>query len=216
MAKVSPSLLAADFTELGAEIQSVESADMLHFDVMDGVFVPNISFGLPVLKAVREATPLPLDVHLMIIKPGRLVKRFCDMGADTVTFHVEADEPEEIRRAIMAVKAKGKRVGLSVKPATPVSALEPFAELLDNILIMAVEPGFGGQSFIYEAVPKMTEARALAERLGISCDVEVDGGVNRETGRICVDAGANALVAGSFIFRSADRRGEIEYLRGLK
>ncbi len=216
MIKISPSLLAADFTKLGQEVDSIKSADLLHFDVMDGIFVPNISFGLPVLRAVRGVTKLPLDVHLMITKPINYVERFCEFGADMVTIHVEADEPENIRSALLKVKALGKKAGLSVKPATPIRAVEPYAELLDNILVMAVEPGFGGQSFIMGAVDKIAEAAEIAARLGRACDIEVDGGVNPETGRLCANAGATALVAGSDVFRAADRRARIELLRGLK
>ncbi len=214
MVKIAPSLLSADFTRLDREIESIKSCDLLHFDVMDGVFVPNISFGLPVLRAVRGVTALPLDVHLMITRPIRFVERFCELGADIVTFHVEADEPENIRGALLKIRALGKKAGLSVKPATPVSAVEPYADLLDNILIMAVEPGFGGQSFMTAALDKISAASALVSRLGTGCDVEVDGGVNRETARLCREAGATVLVAGSDVFRAPDRRAEIEFLRG--
>ncbi len=197
MVKIAPSILAADFAKLGEEIRSIESADLLHFDVMDGVFVPNISFGLPVIKCVRRVTELPLDVHLMITSPIHFVERFCDAGADIVTFHVEADSPENIRTALMAVKGRGKRAGLSVKPATPVSALEPFGELLDNILIMSVEPGFGGQHFMDGSLQKIAEAAALVRALGTSCDIEVDGGINRDTARLCIEAGATVLWPGA-------------------
>lgn len=214
MVKIAPSILAADFAKLGEEIDSVRSADLLHFDVMDGVFVPNISFGLPVIKCVRRVTELPLDVHLMITSPIHFVERFCDAGADIVTFHVEADSPENIRKALMAVKGRGKRAGLSVKPATPVSILEPFGELLDNILIMSVEPGFGGQRFMPGSLQKIAEAAALVRRLGTDCDVEVDGGINPETAPMCVEAGATVLVAGSNVFKAPDRHAEIDALRG--
>lgn len=216
MIKISPSLLAADFTRLGQDIESVRSADMLHFDVMDGVFVPNISFGLPVLKAVRQVTELPLDVHLMITQPVRFVERFCDQGADIVTVHVESDQPDMIREALLRIRAKGKRAGLSLKPATPVSALEPYLELLDNILIMAVEPGFGGQSFMPAALGKIAAASALVARFGSACDIEVDGGINPETGLLCARAGATVLVAGSDVFKAAVHNAEIQRLRGLK
>lgn len=214
MVKIAPSILSADFTKLGEEIGSIGSADLLHFDVMDGVFVPNISFGLPVIKCVRRVTELLLDVHLMITRPIRFAERFCDAGADAVTFHVEADSPENIRATLETVKRRGRRAGLSVKPATPVSTLEPYADLLDNILIMSVEPGFGGQSFMPGALQKISEAAALVKRLGTDCDIEVDGGINRDTAHLCIDAGATVLVAGSDVFRAADRRGEIELLRG--
>lgn len=214
MVKVAPSILSADFIRLGEDIRSIESADLLHFDVMDGVFVPNLSFGLPVIKCVRSFTKMRLDVHLMIVRPLGLVEKFVDKGADIVTFHVEADEPERIRRALELVKSRGKRAGLSVKPATPVSALEPYAELLDNILIMSVEPGFGGQSFMTDALHKIEQARALADRLGTGCEVEVDGGINRDTARLCESAGATVLVAGSDVFKAPDRAEEIAILKG--
>lgn len=215
MVKIAPSILSADFAKLGEDIRSIESADLLHFDVMDGVFVPNISFGLPVIKSVRRVTELPLDVHLMITSPIHFVERFCDAGADIVTFHVESDSPENIRAALMAVKGRGKRAGLSVKPATPVSALEPFGELLDNILIMSVEPGFGGQHFMPGSLQKIAQAAALVRGLGTSCDIEVDGGINRDTARLCAQAGATVLVAGSDVFKAADRHAEIDILRGI-
>lgn len=215
MVKIAPSILSADFTKLGQEVESVRSGDLLHFDVMDGVFVPNISYGLPVLKALRPVTSLPMDVHLMITRPINFVERFCDLGADIVTVHVEADEPEMIREALLRIKARGKKAGLSVKPATPVSACEPYAGLLDNLLIMAVEPGFGGQSFMKNAPEKIAQAAALVCGLGTDCDIEVDGGINRETARLCREAGATVLVAGSHIFKAPDRAEEIRFLRGI-
>lgn len=215
MIKIAPSILSADFARLGEDIKSIESADMLHFDVMDGVFVPNLSFGLPVIKSVREVTSLPLDVHLMITRPVNLAEKFCDKGADIVTVHVEADEPDMIAKALRAIKAKGKKAGLTVKPKTPVEVLEPYAEMLDQILIMSVEPGFGGQSFMYDALKKIECARELVERLGTGCEVEVDGGINRDTARLCESAGATILVAGSDVFKAADRAKEINILRGI-
>lgn len=214
MVKIAPSILAADFTRLGEDIRSVESGDLLHFDVMDGVFVPNISFGLPVIKDVRRVTDMPLDVHLMIVNPIKYVERFAAMGADIITIHVESDTPENTRMALERIRSAGKRAGLSLRPATPVSALEPFAHLLDNILIMAVEPGFGGQHFMDGTPEKIAGAARLAAALDHPCDVEVDGGVNHQTAGICVKAGATVLVAGSDVFASADRAAEIRYLRG--
>ncbi len=214
MVKIAPSILAADFTKLGREVESIRSADLLHFDVMDGVFVPNISFGFPVIRAVRAVTALPLDVHLMITRPIRYVERFIERGADIVTLHLEADEPNRVREALVRIRALGKKAGLSLKPATPVSALEPYLELLDNILIMAVEPGFGGQSFLPETPDRVARAAALIRRAGTACDIEVDGGVNRRTAALCRDAGATVLVAGSDVFRADDRAAEIQLLRG--
>ncbi len=214
MVRIAPSILSADFARLGEEIDSVKTGDLLHFDVMDGVFVPNISFGLPVIKCVRRVTDMPLDAHLMITRPVNYAGRFCDAGADIVTVHLEADTPENIRAALLDVKRRGKKAGLSIKPLTPVSALEPYGELLDLILIMSVEPGFGGQSFIPEALGKITAAKALARRFGRGCLVEVDGGINRVTARQCQDAGADILVAGNGVFTARDRAEEIQILRG--
>ena len=214
MVKIAPSILSADFAKLGEDIGTVKTADFLHFDVMDGVFVPNISYGLPVIRSVRRVTQLALDVHLMIIKPINFVERFCDAGADIVVFHVEADEPPAIREALQAVKRRGKKAGLSVKPATPVSALEPYGELLDQILIMSVEPGFGGQSFIPDSLEKIRAARELIRRWGTDCYIEVDGGINRSTARLCDSAGADVLVAGSSVFTAEDRAREIGLLKG--
>ncbi len=216
MVKIAPSILSADFTRLGQELASVESADYLHFDVMDGRFVPNISFGLPVIRDVRRVTRLPLDVHLMIVEPINFVERFCDAGADIVVFHVEADTPENVRRGLELIHARGKKAGLSVKPGTKVSALEPYADLLDQILIMGVEPGFGGQSFMEGTPEKISQAKRLALSAGRGCYVEVDGGINRVTARICADAGADVLVAGSGVFSALKRELEIDILRGAK
>ena len=214
MIKVSPSILSADFTKLGNDIKEVQSADYLHFDVMDGVFVPNISFGLPVLKDVRKFTDMVLDVHLMITKPVNFVKDFCSAGADIVVFHLEADEPQNIAEAIRIVRAEGKKVGLSVKPRTPAAALAPYIGQLDMVLVMTVEPGFGGQKFMHDQLDKIKEIRGMIEKSGVPCDIEVDGGINRETGKLCVEAGANVLVAGSSVFNAEDRENAIKELRG--
>ncbi|MBP5224296.1 MAG: ribulose-phosphate 3-epimerase [Lachnospiraceae bacterium] len=214
MIKIAPSILAADFTKLGEDIDSIRSADYLHFDVMDGRFVPNISFGLPILEAVRKYTDMTLDVHLMIDKPLRYVRRFCDAGADIVVFHVEADTKKNIAAAIEEVKACNKKVGLSLKPGTPAKAVLPFLPQLDMVLVMTVEPGFGGQGFMEDMMPKVAEVRRMITERGLSCDVEVDGGINAATAKICIEAGANVLVAGSSVFRAADRAACIRSLRG--
>jgi len=214
MIKIAPSILSADFSKLGEEIKSVFTADYLHFDVMDGTFVPNISFGLPVLADVRKVTDMVLDVHLMIERPHRYARRFAEAGADIVVFHQEADTHENIVAAIADVKAAGKKVGLSVKPATPAEVLAPYIKDLDMVLVMTVEPGFGGQSFMEDMMPKVRKVRSMIEEAGIECDVEVDGGINPVTAKICTEAGANVLVAGSTVFKAADRAAIIKELRG--
>jgi len=213
MIKIAPSILSADFTKLRDEIDSVNSADYLHFDVMDGVFVPNISIGLPVLASVRGITDMTLDVHLMITSPSRFTSRFAASGADIVTFHVEAETPENIRNAIREIRKLGKKAGLSIKPGTPADSVLPYIDELDLLLVMTVEPGFGGQEFIAAALPKIAALRGLIDSMGLSCELEVDGGVNPETAGLCVKAGANVLVAGHDIFRSPDRAARIATLR---
>ena len=211
--KIAPSILSADFGCLDRELRSVETADYIHFDVMDGVFVPNISFGMPILKCVRKLTKLPLDVHLMIEKPIRYVLEFADLGADIITVHAESDEQREILKAIEDVKNAGKRCGISIKPATPVSALEEYLELVDLILVMTVEPGFGGQKFIAEMADKIRCVRKLVDERGLKCEIEVDGGINSHTAEICVESGADVLVAGSSIFGEKYRDKAILELR---
>jgi len=214
MVKIAPSILSADFARLGADIASVADAEYIHFDVMDGIFVPNISFGLPVLESVRRITEQVLDVHLMIDRPGRYVERFAKAGADLVVFHVEADTPDDIRAAVEAVKAAGKRVGLAVKPKTPAAALTPYLPMLDLALVMTVEPGYGGQSFMADQLGKIAELRRRIDAGGYACELEVDGGINPETGKLCVQAGADVLVAGSDVFKAPDRAARIRELRG--
>ena len=215
MIKIAPSILSADFTKLGSEIKDIRSAgaEYVHFDVMDGFFVPNISIGIPVLKSVRKITDMFLDVHLMIDKPVRYAKAFCDAGADLVMFHVEADSYQNISDAIDIVKENGKRVGLAVKPRTPSSVLYPFIERLDMVLVMTVEPGFGGQSFMHDQLPKIAELRQEIDRRGLDCELEVDGGVDPITAKLVKDSGATVLVAGSAIFGKADRKAQIDAIR---
>ena len=213
MIKIAPSILAADFTNLGYEIKSVDSADYLHFDVMDGMFVSNISFGIPVLESVRKITDMVLDVHLMIIEPLRYVAKFIDAGADIVTFHLEAEKPDNIIIAIDEIHKRGKKAGLSIKPGTPVKALMPYIDSLDLILVMTVEPGYGGQKFMYDMLPKISELRGIINDRGLDCELEVDGGINHETSKLCIEAGANVLVAGKNVFTAADRTAHINGLR---
>ena len=215
MIKIAPSILSADFSRLGNEITDIRSggADYIHFDVMDGEFVPNISIGIPVLKSLRKITDMFIDVHLMITTPLRFAKAFCDAGADLVVFHVEADSYQNISDAIDVVKAQGKKVGLAVKPRTPAAVLYPFIERLDLVLVMTVEPGFGGQSFMPDQLPKIKELRHEIERRGLDCELEVDGGVDPVTAKLCKAAGANVLVAGSAGFGKADRAAQIAAIR---
>ncbi|MBR6951565.1 MAG: ribulose-phosphate 3-epimerase [Oscillospiraceae bacterium] len=214
MTKIAPSILSADFTRLGQEIRTIETADYLHFDVMDGVFVPNISIGIPVLESVRKITEMTLDVHLMIERPHRFAERFADAGADLVVFHLEADEAADVRKAIDAVHGRGKRVGLAIKPATSAEKLLPYLGRIDLALVMTVEPGFGGQRFMEGMLPKVERLRKAIDAEGLQCEIEVDGGVNPETARLCRTAGADVLVAGSDVFRAADRAARIAQLRG--
>ncbi len=219
MTRIAPSILSADFARLGEEIDSIRlgGADWLHFDVMDGMFVPNLSVGIPVLQSVRKYTDLFLDVHLMIQQPGRYVPQFCDAGADLVCMHVEADTEENIRAALREVRARGKKSGLALKPKTDWSAALPFIEDVDLILVMTVEPGFGGQKFMAEMLPKLGLLQETLAEFGLQdCLLEVDGGINPLTASLAVAAGANVLVAGSDVFKAEDRKARIAQLRGEK
>ena len=216
MTKVAPSILSADYLNLGRDILGLErnGADYIHFDVMDGSFVPNISFGIPVLKAVRTITKLPLDVHLMIREPLHLIERFMDSGADILTVHVESDTEENVFTTLQTIRDRGVHPAITLKPATPAETIFPFLPLCDQVLVMTVEPGFGGQKFMNAMVPKI---RAISEYIraeNLTCDLEVDGGINPQTAAICRENGANVLVSGSTYFRSDDPAAFIRALRG--
>ena len=214
MIKIAPSILSADFTRLGASLDSVSTADLIHFDVMDGNFVPNISFGLPVLKAVRKYTDAFLDVHLMIEKPDRFIEDFAAAGADLLSIHLEADNPRGIRRALDAMGANGVKKAVALRPITSPNAILPYLEELDLVLVMTVEPGFGGQAFMESQLDTVRQVRSLIDRYHPGCDLEVDGGINSSTVHRVVEAGANVLVAGSAVFGAQDPAGAIAALRG--
>lgn len=206
---ISPSILAADFGNLGRDVAMLNEsrAEWIHFDVMDGVFVPNISFGFPVLQSVRSATEKVLDVHLMIVDPIRYVKRFAEAGADIITFHYEATENP--RECIAAIREAGAKVGISIKPATDVSVLGELLKEIDMVLVMSVEPGFGGQSFIGSSLDKISRLKGMILESGADCLIEVDGGISERNAASIFAAGADVLVAGSSVFKAAEPESEI-------
>ena len=206
MIKVAPSILSADFVNLERDIRKLPQtgADYVHVDVMDGIFVPNITIGIPVVAAIRRVTSLPLDVHLMIDRPLRYVDQFCKAGSDLLTIHVEADTEENTLEALKRIRSHGVRAAVSVKPNTPAQAILPFLPLCDLVLMMTVEPGFGGQAFMEHLMPKLRQLRAYIDEQNPDCELEVDGGVNEQTAQICRANGANVLVAGSAYFKAAD------------
>ena len=207
MAKIAPSILAADFANLERDIRNIEEngADFVHVDIMDGIFVPNISIGIPVVKAIRPVTKLPLDVHLMIDRPIRYVDQFVKAGANYVTIHIEADQPQNTLEALDKIHALGAKAGIVLKPKTPAEAAIPYLEKCDMILVMTVEPGFGGQSFMADQMDKVSQIKEWMEDINPECLIEVDGGVDSNTHAICKEAGANVLVAGSAYFKATDR-----------
>ena len=215
MIKIAPSILSADFAKLGAEVEDIRlgGADYVHFDVMDGRFVPNISIGIPVLKSLRRATEMFIDAHLMILEPIRYAEAFCRAGADLANFHVESDSLENILSAINVTKSLGKKAGVTLKPGTQAEAVLPFLEKVDLVLVMTVEPGFGGQSFMSEMLPKISAIREYIEKHKPGCELEVDGGIDASTAALVKAAGANVLVAGSAVFRADDRARAIREIR---
>ena len=210
--KISPSILSADFSILGDEIKSLEKAgaDLIHIDVMDGHFVPNITMGPPIIKMVRKCTKLPFDVHLMISPVEKYIKAFADAGSDIITIHPEATD--NLKRAVSTIKSFGKKAGVSLNPKTPISALMDVINDIDLILIMSVNPGFAGQSFMSEVLPKVTELRKMINEKKLKIDIEIDGGINFETAPLAVKAGANILVSGTTIF-SGSLKDNIKKLR---
>ncbi len=210
--KISPSILSADFSILGDEIKSLEKAgaDLIHIDVMDGHFVPNITMGPPIIKQIRKCTKLPFDVHLMISPVEKYIKAFADAGSDIITLHPEATD--NLKRAVQTVKSFGKKAGVSLNPKTPIRALMDVINDIDLILIMSVNPGFAGQSFMSEVLPKVTELRKMINDKKLKIDIEIDGGINFETAALAVKAGANILVSGTTIF-SGSLKDNIQKLR---
>jgi ribulose-phosphate 3-epimerase len=215
MVKIAPSILSADFARLGEEIRDVErgGADWIHVDVMDGRFVPNITIGPLIVEAIRPVTTLPLDVHLMIEEPDRYIPQFAKSGADWITVHQEACR--HLHRTLYLIKEQGVKAGVVLNPATPLVTIESVLEDLDMVLLMTVNPGFGGQKFIHNVVPKIKELRRMLDERGLGhVEIEIDGGVNAETARLCEEAGATVLVAGSAVFNQADRAQAIAAIRG--
>lgn len=210
---VAPSILSADFNNLGKDIEMINhsAADYIHFDVMDGVFVPNISFGIPVIESVNRIAEKPLDVHLMIVNPDHLIEPFVKAGASIITVHYEACK--HLHRTVQLIKSFGAKASVSLNPHTPVSALQDIINELDMVLLMSVNPGFGGQKFIERTYTKVEQLRKMIDAASSDCLIEIDGGVNNETGKKLYDAGANVLVAGSFVFNAES---PIDTISGLK
>ena len=215
MAKLSPSILSADFANLERDIHNIEQngGDWVHVDVMDGNFVPNITIGIPVVKALRPVTKLPLDVHLMIERPIRYVEDFVKAGADWLTIHIESDTAENTHAALKKIRSLGCRAALSLKPGTPAEAAEPFLTECDMILVMTVEPGFGGQKFMADMMPKLRTLRERLDAVNPGCILEVDGGVDSTTCALCKENGAEVLVAGSAYFKAQDRAAFVKIIQ---
>ncbi|MBQ2785355.1 MAG: ribulose-phosphate 3-epimerase [Oscillospiraceae bacterium] len=212
MAILSPSLLSADYMNMEQDIKATVASGVkwLHVDIMDGHFVPNLSFGYSMVKAIRPITDAVLDVHLMIDTPIKYAEEFCKAGADYLTIHVEADTPENIHKTLDLIRSLGVKPGIVVKPKTPAEAIAPYLEKCDLVLVMTVEPGFGGQKFMADMMPKLKQLRQMLDEVNPSCHLEVDGGVDLVTGPICKENGADVLVAGSAYYKVADRKAFVE------
>ena len=207
MAILSPSILAADAMNLQRDLTATAEfgAKWLHIDIMDGLFVPNLSFGYSTVKGIRGFSDLVLDVHLMIDRPIRYIEQFCKAGSDILTIHVEADTPENTKKALQMIRDMGVKPGIVVKPKTPAEAIKEYIPLVDLVLVMTVEPGFGGQSFMADMMPKVKALRQMIDEMNPGCYLEVDGGVDLVTGEVCKENGANVLVAGSAFYKAADK-----------